>query len=134
MSLDDGKRAFKAVLIDSGRRQLAKYQMEPWLQPTGEDDGFVSNFFRFLNPKLHFDANFFVLDKTDRELCFIDYGEFNDGKDEYLVITGGNARSNYYILSRKGNMKNGDSAQGLNIYKQILQDLHDRGFFFYDEM
>ena len=128
MSLDDGKRAFKAVLIDSSGTQLAKYQMEPWLQPTGEDDGFVSNFFRFLNPKLHLDANFFVLDKTDRELCFIDYGEFNDGKDEYLVITNGNARSNFYILSRKGNMKNGDSAQGLNIYKQILQDLHDRGF------
>ena len=128
MSLDDGKRAFKAVLIDRSGTQLAKYQVKPWLQPTGEDDGVVSNFFRFLNPKLHLDANFFVLNTTDRELCFIDYGEFNYGKDEYLVITNGNARSNYYILSRKGNMKNGDSAQGLNIYKQILQDLHDRGF------
>ena len=50
MSLDDGKRAFKAVLIDSSGTQLAKYQVKPWLQPTGEDDGVVSNFSGFLIP------------------------------------------------------------------------------------
>ena len=70
MSLDDGKRAFKAVLIDRSGTQLAKYQVKPWLQPTGEDDGVVSNFFRFLKSQVTFGCKLFCLEHDRSRIVF----------------------------------------------------------------
>ncbi len=137
MSLDNGKRAYKAVLMmndnnnnKEDHEQKAKYIIKPWVQPTGDDtidNSIFRKFLKYCNPKIHLDANTFIFSNEHRELHFIKYGEYNDSKDEYLVIVDGTSKTNFYILSRKGNLKHNSSTQ--HIYNDILNELRARGFY-----
>ena len=82
MSLDNGKRAYKAVLMmnDNNNKedheQKAKYIIKPWVQPTGDDtidNSIFRKFLKYCNPKIHLDANTFIFSNEHRELHFIKY-------------------------------------------------------------
>jgi hypothetical protein len=135
ISLDNGERSYKAILMDksdggnSDNVVKAKYIMKPWIQPTGDDNvdnSTVRNILKYyMNPKIHLDANSFLFSNENRELHFIKYGKYNRSNDEYLVIVDGNSKTNFYILSRKGNLR--DHPDG--IYNEIVKDLRNRGFY-----
>ena len=91
------------------------------------DNSIFRKFLKYCNPKIHLDANTFIFSNEHRELHFIKYGVYNDSKDEYLVIIDGTSKTNFYILSRKGNLKHNSSTQ--HIYNDILNELRARGFY-----